>query len=304
MADAGQSAGQFTMRGLDFRAVAEEAKLSGTKLVEADGNSPYATYTRIADSFLLGMMGVWKARIVSTSLSLLLFEYRASKSEIDNEVRSASTAKVLRYLELLSLDEYLGFENVTNASYFVYVMALFDSFLSDTTKFLLLLKPEALGQECKVPLSAVLAARSRSAIITDEVIRRVKKIGYQSFSTRLEFLENRFAFQLGLSSEVIAGLERFADLRNAVVHDLGTLSLSLDADQELVVELRSCPLHPASVERNIVLEAAESFLQISSALHVQVMDSVLNAADTKEFSRTRNFFEVMVNSATEKTGPT
>jgi hypothetical protein len=267
---------------------------------EADGDSPHVMYTRIADSFLLGMMGVWKARIVSSTLTILLFAYRASKSEIDKEVPSASTAKLLHELEHLSLDEYLGYENVTNASHFVYVMALFDSFLSDTTKFLLLLKPEALGQECKVPLGAVLAANSRSAFITDEVIRRVKKIGFQPFSTRLEFLEKRFAFQLGLGPEVTASLERLADQRNALVHDLGALSLSLDADQKLVVETRSCPLHPAPVERKVVLEAAEAFLNISSTLHAHVMGSVLNAADTEEFTRTLRIFKSLATSARKK----
>ena len=266
---------------------------------DTDFLKPHVTYSRITESFLIGMMGVWKARIVSNTIAILVLGYRKSPGEITEITSASPVAELLDELEKVSLDEYLGYQNVTDASHFVYTMALFDSFLSDTTKFLLIFKPEGLGQECRVPLSAILAAKSRSAVITAEAERRVKKLGFQSFPTRIEFLEKRFGLCLNLQAELLSLLERFASERNALVHDLGALSLSLSEKETMSLTQRSCPFHPARIERTDILRSAKTFLEVCSALHAQVMISILDAAKTPEFSRMCKIIDSLIASAQE-----
>jgi len=261
---------------------------------------PALGYTRVAESFVVGMMGVWKARIVSNTVSILVAKYQMACAELPVGEWTPRTADLLKALRLVSPDEYFGFRDVTDASHFVYATALFDSFLSESTKFLLLLKPEALGEDCKVPIGAVLAAKSRSDIINNEVLRRAKNLGFQPVTNRLEFLQRRFGLGPLVSPSMMERLQDFIAQRNRLVHDLGTFALAVGEDRELLLRARACPHHPAQLETRAILEAAHVYLTVGFNLYKGVMCSFLKAEPTNNFKRVCGLFEIMAKSAVEE----
>jgi hypothetical protein len=261
---------------------------------------PALGYTRVAESFVAGMPGVWKARVVSNTAGILVMTYQAACAELRSGQWTPPIAGLLEDLESVSLDIYSGFTDVTDASHFIYATALFDSFLSESTKFLLLLQPEKLGEDCKVSLGAVLGAKSRSDIINSEVLRRVKNLGFQPMPNRLEFLQRRFGLDPLVNPSMAEPLQDFVTQRNRLVHDLGTFALAVGENRELLLRARACPFHPAQLDIGDMWEAARLYLTVGFNLYKAVMGSVLRAEPTDDFRRVCKLFEIMEHSSVKQ----
>ncbi len=69
--------------------------------------------------------------------------------------------QVLHNLHRIAYDSFDALNYVTDLSHLVYATTLLDTFLSDTTLFLLLLYPRSIGKNQQVPLSSILGLPRR-----------------------------------------------------------------------------------------------------------------------------------------------
>ena len=105
-------------------------------------NSPTVRkqYHSIAAGFVQGLTRLYEARI--TSLSMTAAVCRLRIGSVDGPV-GAPKHPVIDDLLSVSYQEFDSFRYVTDVSHLVYATTLLDTFLSDTTRFLLLLFPAA-----------------------------------------------------------------------------------------------------------------------------------------------------------------
>jgi hypothetical protein len=256
---------------------------------------PVIGYSRIVESFSEGMFGVWRARIVSGTIRMIVAAYRRGEAEPDLGVLPAPADEIIRAVQEVSPKEFMGFVNVSDASYFVYTTALFDSLLSESAKFLLLLHPEALGEDAKVPLGAVLVAKSRSEVINSEVTKKVKNLGFQPIANRLEFFEKRFALDLQISPELLRKLQNFLNERNSLVHDLGAFVLATAEDGSLLLKQRACVFHLAKPMADEIHKAAVVYMTVALNLYKAIMSSVLRADSWVGFVPLCESLKIMIN---------
>jgi len=146
-------------------------------------------YNRVASSFALGMLRLSEARIVALTTVIALHKFHVDHKDSKDP---GSFSDVPDELRKISFSECDSFHYVSDASYLVYATTLLDTFLSDTTRFLLLLHPGSIGENHAVPLKALLAAESKNDLLNDAATRRSREIGYLPFLARLEFLRNQY----------------------------------------------------------------------------------------------------------------
>lgn len=203
-------------------------------------SSDYATYAEICSAFWQGTIRLWHARATSLSLQVALLSFHGpEKEKIPPEILSLRLGTVLSDL---SPSHYEAYERVTAASHLVYATALFDSFLTDTTRFLLLRDPLKLGNKSSVSWETFLNAKARLPTITEAVTRRVREIAFWPFLRRIEFMNKTFDAQITPNSEDIQELNRFASIRNAIVHDHALFEPILDEEDHVIAKPRK-PSH-------------------------------------------------------------
>ena len=125
----------------------------------------------------------------------------------------------LERLGSIERSEYEAYCYLANIAYLIYATTLLDTFLSETTRFLLLLFPRALGKKQTVPIEILLDSSSRAHIIESTVAKKVRELGHEGFLGRLSFLREQFGLSMNLSDEDNLGLEHFSGIRNALIHD-------------------------------------------------------------------------------------
>ncbi|WP_123647237.1 hypothetical protein [Lysobacter enzymogenes] len=103
---------------------------------------------------------------------------------------------------------------------------IFDSFLTDLTRFLLLLRPTAIPKDRQIRFGDVIQSTSLSALITESVAKYCHELSYKSFQHRIDFLHEKFGFPMEEIQEDIAECARIADLRNRLVHVVSRFSYS------------------------------------------------------------------------------
>ena len=92
---------------------------------------------------------------------------------------------------------------------------MLDTFLSDTTLFLFLLFPVAMGKNKQIPLKTIIDATSRNDAITRAAHSPTREISYLDFPARVQSLREMFGLILPLSPEVEDALAHFPTVRNS-----------------------------------------------------------------------------------------
>jgi hypothetical protein len=137
-------------------------------------------FSSVAKSLLAGIYRIFSARIVSNTATIVIIH--ANIKNIDPSKLPPEVQKIIAELKSISYREFTSSQEVIGASLLVYSTALFDSFLSDTTKFLLLSYPGSLGKDYQIPLTSLLSAKSKAPIINEAVSKRVRETKLSSFS--------------------------------------------------------------------------------------------------------------------------
>ncbi len=233
-------------------------------------------YAAILQSFLLGMMRFWGAEAAGARLICALMAFR-SKGE--PEIEANEYADALGHLAKVSRSSLDSLSYITNISHLVYATTLVDTFLTDTTVFMFLMFPQAMGKNQQISLASLLAHDSRHEVITEAAARRAREIAYLPFAGRIEFLRTTFGLEVTLDDETVRALDHYPSARNTAVHDQGVFEILLDEKGQLISRQKTCRRHPTRVKDDDVRKAAEAYKAVAAAVATAVMVQVLKAGD-------------------------
>ena len=233
-----------------------------------------------ASTFGLGLIRLQEARIARLTVQIVLSRYHL---ESPKNFSTHPYSEVLAELAKVSYSEFDSFRYVSDASYLVYATTLLDTFLTDTTRFILLLNPGAIGDAQSVSLKALLSARSRSDLITQAATKKAREISYLPFLARLEYLRRTFGLSVTLDEGTTAELAHYADVRNVIVHDQGVFDVDLDDVGTLRIRRKTCPRHPTPVTSDDLDRAKTSYIKCVREVYRDVMQHVLRAPEDEAF---------------------
>ncbi|HLE04168.1 MAG TPA: hypothetical protein VI729_06095 [Anaerolineales bacterium] len=239
-------------------------------------------YFGILSSFTLGFLRVFRSKLTFETLSVALTLLHDPDTQLPE---AEPPTEALRLLLQIPYAHYDAFAYVTIISHLVYATTLLDTFLSDTTKFLLLLYPAAVGKDHQVPFSTILEAEDRTKIIETAASKRTRELGYLSFPARVGFLKRAFGLPIQLSPGAEAALEHYPTIRNIMIHDQGIFALSLGPDGTPQLEQKTCPLHPTPLDANEVQRAADAYCRIVIALCKAIVSQVFKEETLPQYER-------------------
>ncbi len=234
-------------------------------------DSGLATYLKIAASLSCRMARIWAAEATSAKLQCAVKDLRAAvQSDMDS-------AGVLRGLAQISNDSLDAVANVTNISHLVYATTLFDTFLSETTQFLFLLIPRAMGEDQQVPLRAMIEAPLKNGALTLAASVRTREIGNLPFADRIQFLRDAFALEIVIGTEAWEGMAHFSSVGSSTMHDLcGCIQLGLNGNGEVVGKEH---VSATKIDRDDVRWAIDSYEQSARAITESVCEQILKQRD-------------------------
>lgn len=249
-----------------------------------DSGSVLETYLNIAFSFSQGVVRIWGAEADSSRLLRALERFHAS----DQPGLDGPASAVLQQLARIPYNSMESLASVTNVSHLLYATTLFDTFLSETTQFLFLLLPRAIGEDQPVPLRALIDATAKNEAIMHAAFARTREIGYLPFAERIQLLRNTFGLEITLSAETADGLAHFSSVHDSAAHDRGIFPFQLD-DQGNVVSRKNvlrkvsrrdaAHYHSTKIRSDDVRGAIDSYEQAARAVATAVFTQVLKQND-------------------------
>ncbi len=240
-----------------------------------DANAVLETYLNIAFSFSRGVVRIWGAEAASARLLCALKEFQS----LDHSSVQGPAAAVLGHLAGIPYNSIDSIVHVSNVSHFLYAATLFDTFLSETTQFLFLLLPRAMGEEQPVPLRALIDAASKREAIAQAASARAREVGYLPFAARIQFLRETFGLEITISPETIAGLNRFSSARDNAESDQGSFHLQLGDRGDIVPRAKGSEVNPWTKIGGDVHWAVDSYEQAARAIARAVFTQVLKRSD-------------------------
>lgn len=249
-----------------------------------DSGAVLETYLNIAFSFSQGVVRIWGAEAASERLLRALERFHA----LGQPDLHGQAAAVLQHLARVPANSMESLASVTNVSHLVYATTLFDAFLSETTQFLFLLLPYAMGEDQPVPLRALIDAASKSEAITHAALARTRETTYLPFAERIQFLRKTFGLEIALPAETADGLAHFSSVRDCAAHDQGTFPFRLDERGDVVSKKKisgkvsrqdAARYHSTNIGRDDVRSALDSYEQAARAIAAAVFTQVLKQSD-------------------------
>ncbi len=99
-------------------------------------------------------------------------------------------------------------------------ITLLDSFLTDATRFLFLLRPQALPKDRQVKVADVVRANDYARLVTSIVEKYVQEIAYRSIEDRIGELSDRFGIESENIQRDLEALEPFIERRHTLIHTI------------------------------------------------------------------------------------
>jgi hypothetical protein len=236
--------------------------------------APLAIYAALIVALARGYIRTLSSRVCSNSLALALLHFRVERLDGHTKPEDAGYVRELAGIEA---EQYDAYKYVADLSHLVYAFTLFDSFLTDTTLFLLLMYPKAIGPKHSISLQSLLESSSKFDAIAHAARKKARELSYLPVLGRLEYLSQTFGLKFAIAPVVAADLEDLSTLRNTAVHDQGYLDLGLDALGELTSQQKGCAVHPTPVSTEQVGAAINAITCVSAAVARAVVCDVLKA---------------------------
>jgi hypothetical protein len=241
-------------------------------------NTNVETYVAVLWSYVYGSIRLNEAELATHRFSISVAKYKA---QVGTTSEQTAIPEFLYQFDRMSYREWDAFQYVTALSYLVYATSLLDTFLNDTTKFLLLMHPGAIGKEVKLTTEEILSAKHPLDLIGLAVARKAREISFGSFVQRLSFLHDRFSIKVGLSPEFQEQLEHYSTVRNVVVHDQGFLELRASESGFIEFTQKACPRHPTLVDISDLRKAYKAYAEVMRQVGRAVLHDVLQVRDHK-----------------------
>jgi hypothetical protein len=231
-------------------------------------------YTHVVLSFKLGMLRFWSADAAHSRLNAALLSYKLSASR---NTLPETDHDVFRHLAKIPYQSYDALTYVTDLSLLVYATTLLDTFLSDTTTFLLLKYPHSIGKTQQISIENLIGASSPRQLLVEAASRKTREISFLSFVGRIEFLQGTFGLTLNLDETVKTALVHYPSVRNAAVHDQGVFELSLSDEGKVVSRQKTCLHRPSLISAKDINAAVNAYRSVANAIASSVMGHCLKA---------------------------
>jgi hypothetical protein len=167
--------------------------------------------------------------------------------------------------------------NILETSYsrntVIAAISIFDSFLSDLTKFLLIMYPDAVSKERQVRVGDILYYKSLSDIIDFILGKYIHELSYKSISVRIQYLNQTFGVNLASHDALIDKMQQYAELRNLLIHDVSTYRYKPAHDKGQL------QVHKRSDQSDIDWDTAENVLDTCAEL----IDAIFTATSKHIF---------------------
>jgi len=252
-------------------------------------NSDFDIYHTLAKSMVLGFARLYGTRLSSNTFRITVLKHHEGKKE-----GVTSEFAVDSGISDISSQEYEAFCYVSNISLLVYATTLLDTFISETTNFLIMRHPEILINEITVVFEDILAAHSKAALLTDTISNKVRFISFRSFLDRIEYLRKKFGLDIKLKDDTIEALTHFSDLRNVIIHDQSVFELELDDKMSLVIKQKKCPIHPTPIRDEDLLKAWTAYRTIIKKIYLSIVSQVLKCEDSPKIKEVLELLEFNV----------
>jgi len=224
-------------------------------------------------SFSTGMIRLWSSRVSQLSLELALTQFNKHKSSMTPQEIEGNPA--IKELGVISVDDFDAWRYIGDFSHLVYSASLFDTFLSDVTRFMFYLFPGLLGKDEVATVDDVLKVKTTSELIGVIVDKKVKEISYQSFIERVFYLKRSLKLNIKISPVEKERLIHYSGVRNAVIHDQGFIDFFLVGPGEVKLIQKSCHKHPNLVSRDEIKLAIGSYARVACALSCSIFSDIL-----------------------------
>jgi len=159
----------------------------------------------------------------ATFFQLMLVDSEFRLQDLQGELcKQTGCEAVFQHLREINEDQLhiLRFSYARNS--IVTTVSIFDSFLSDLTKFLLILFPETVSKDRQVKVGDVVNCKSVSEVLDTILGKLVYEISYKSIRARIQYLDQSFGIRLATYSGLIDKVQHFSELRNVLIHDIST----------------------------------------------------------------------------------
>jgi hypothetical protein len=100
----------------------------------------------------------------------------------------------------------------------IITITLLDSFVTDVTRFLLLLRPQALPKDRQVKVIDVVRAKDHASLVTSIVEKYVQELAYKSIDDRIIELAERFGIETASVNNDLKSLQPLIDTRHTLIH--------------------------------------------------------------------------------------
>jgi hypothetical protein len=134
-------------------------------------------YHEIAASLTIGLVRLCRTQMMFDQLVRMLFVSNAN-----------AAAAEIGYHPFSLRTDYRTFDDwyyISSAGMLVYSTTLIDTFLSETMAFLYTRYPKSIGSEAKIPLTEIVEAGTKFAVINHAVEKRVRALGLESITSRV-----------------------------------------------------------------------------------------------------------------------
>jgi hypothetical protein len=243
-------------------------------------------YNTLSKSIVSGFARVYATRLASNTFRIAVLKHLMAKEE-----GVTSEFAVDSGIDDISSQDYDAFCYVSNISLLVYATTLVDTFLNESTKFLIMRHPGVLTNEAAVQFKDILAAQSKAALLTDIISNKVKDVSFRSFLDRIKYLRTRFGLEIELEDDTVEALTHFSNLRNVVVHDQSIFELELSDEMSLILKRKTCPLHPTPVRDEDLFKAWLAYRDVLKQIYLSVVSQVLKCEGHPEVKKMRVLLE-------------
>lgn len=198
------------------------------------------------------------------------------KNENEKSLCSSDACEsVFNFHRDIPAESYAEFINTYIRNNVVVTYTIFDTFLTDMTRFLLLMKP-AILKDKQIKASEVFSCSTISEV-TDSIVNKfVYELAYKSLSERLNYFTQIFGVDFSKEADTISKVEEFARLRNLIVHDAALFQYQTGTQHgEIIIK---------SKEQNIVVsdEMANDVRDTCEMLAIQISGKICKKIFNRE----------------------
>ncbi len=247
------------------------------------------TFAAIVQAFAGGLVKVWGSRAGQLTHQVLLLKFRTSP--LPSSPVPPGWEEIFSELQAISYHELDSLRYVGDFGHLVFATTLFDTFLTDTTRFVFLLRPESIGKTQGITVAEILHAASKTELLRAAVEKRARELSYKSFAERIEFLGKNYGFAFDIASETAAELEHFSSLRNVMIHDQAFYDLSVNDSGDVTYAARSCPCHPRPITGAEIKGAIRAYERIVRSITREVFTHMLKVPVPEDLLRAHRVIE-------------